>query len=58
MMQAWKCDRCGKFYIKEIQERKYNILDVNMQQLDLCIECQSELNNFIERSDGIATKNI
>ena len=60
MARALKCDRCGKFFMKEDFESHYGD-DQNAYYLvntiygrtsediyDLCVDCYSELKNWME----------
>lgn len=53
-MRAKKCDRCGKFFDFTDRESKYRVIS-QMQSskrytraMDLCPECVSQLEKFIE----------
>lgn len=55
MANAKKCDICAKFYVPPLGtyiEPGYALLRVGVfssgSQLDLCTECNNELNNFVE----------
>lgn len=54
---AYKCDRCGKFYIDE-SKGKYHVCGENWQSLDLCQTCQDAVDDFMmKEGDEIAAKN-
>ena len=56
VMNAKRCDRCGKYYMLEvpIQNRKYsitkNLRSLGAGVLDLCKDCQEKLNIFVEEA--------
>lgn len=56
VMNAKRCDRCGKYYAVEalIQNRKYSIIknlrSLGSNTLDLCKDCQEKLNIFAEET--------
>lgn len=50
-MKAFKCDRCGKFYDQYINSA-YKI-SKNAYALDLCPNCLSQLNIFVEEPDRV-----
>lgn len=56
VMNAKRCDRCGKYYAVEapIQNRKYsitkNLRSLGAGALDLCNDCQEKLNIFVEEA--------
>lgn len=55
---AYKCDRCGKFYVEQ-KESPHYVCDYDRGQLDFCEECVNDLETFmnVNGGDEIATKN-
>ena len=53
-MKACKCDRCGKFYLPDYQNTfavdKWN--GSNWEHLDLCNDCQGELEEWVDKIQG------
>lgn len=56
IMNAKRCDRCGKYYAVEapFQNRKYSIIknlrSLGSGTLNLCKDCQEKLNIFMEET--------
>lgn len=49
---AYKCDRCGKFYIEQITTQHY-VCDVETGVLDFCEECHNELEKFMSINEEV-----
>lgn len=51
MANAFKCDRCGRFYVDEymgsLSPKGYNVCDTNAE-LDLCPTCLKELDDWLD----------
>ena len=50
-MTAYKCDRCGKFYIEQTMSQHY-VCDVITGVLDFCVECYNDLEEFMNVNGG------
>ena len=48
-MIAYKCDRCSKYYDNnDAYMYKYLLCDMTRNPIDLCPDCRTEVDNFIE----------
>lgn len=49
-MNAKKCDRCGRYYDKNVRQSyilsKQQVLSDNLEMLDLCSRCTAELEEW------------
>ena len=53
MARANKCDRCGKLYERKISHDSYRIVKILPyveDRIDLCEDCQRELEAFMKQS--------
>ena len=53
MSRANKCDRCGKLYERKISHDSYRIVKIlpyTEDRIDLCEDCQRELEEFMNQS--------
>lgn len=59
-MKACKCDRCGKFYLPDyhvtIAVDKWD--GVNWDHLDLCNDCQDEVEEWLNEKGDTNESNI
>lgn len=51
MAKAYKCDKCGKFYLKT-PDYNHSAHKFNGDRLDLCPECQKQLDIFLRKPDS------
>ena len=55
MAQAFKCDRCGRFYSKEHEDHIYEDLGISLvvhdTHIDICLKCADSFQNWLERED-------
>lgn len=59
-MKAYRCDRCGKFYLPDYQNifavDKWNGL--NWEHLDLCHDCKNDLIEWLNEKGDTNESNI